>query len=295
MNNQMPIEYSIAPRARAALKGQWPVAMPMGFVTGILYTILQIVMNLSLTPSMEKMTVLIEQGYPLEYVLQWAQESMLPMIVPMGILWLASIMLTPALSMGMHAYSLKLLRGQQGQFADLFSRMKIFCKTICLSFMVNLRVFLWMLLGMAAYAAVVFALTYTGSAELMMTLVPALATLAVLPGVIAMFRYMMADYAMADEPTMGVNAAIRLSKQMMKKRKLRLLSLLVGWTLVNQLGGSLLQMFFGSILGMALGMLLSLACSVYIEVLKASFFLTYHEHDAGKAPDHTSAPEEQLV
>lgn len=277
MNNQMPVELTIAPRARAALKGQWPTAMPMGFLTGILYTLLQVIANVNMTPVLEKMTVLMEQGYPVEYVLQWVQENLIGILWPIGALWLATEILTPALSMGMHAYSLKLLRGEAGAFGDLFSRMNIFLKSLGLTIMVNLRVFLWMILGIAAYMGVVFLFSMAGLTDMILAAIPVLATLAVLPGVMAMFRYMMADFAMAEQPKMGINAAIRLSKQITKKRKMRLLSLLIGWVLISQLGGSLLQMFLGSILGMALGMLLSLACSVYMEMLKASYYLTYRE------------------
>lgn len=289
MNSQMPIEFTIAPRARAAIKGQWATALPMGFLTGILYTALSVVMNLMLNPAMEQVVVLMEQGYPPEYVLQWMTEHMAQAMVPVGLLSILSALVTPALSMGMHHYALKLLRGQEGRLGDILSRMGIFLKSLGLSLMVGVRTFLWMLLGIAAYGLIVFAATFVGDGEMILGIVPMLAALAVLPGIIAMFRYMMAEFAMADVPSRGINESIRLSKRLTHKRKMRLMSLLVGWALLSNLGGSLLQAFLGPILGMTFGMLVSLACSVYMEMLKASYYLTYTEWEA--RPVQEDSPE----
>lgn len=279
MNGRMPVEFTIAPRARAAIKGQWSVALPMGFLTGILYTALQIVMTLLMNPSLERVAVLMEQGYPPEYVLQWLADNVGSSLIPVGLLALLSAVMTPSLSMGMHAYAMKLLRGEEGAMKDLLSRMNIFFKALGLSVMVGLRSFLWMFLGIGAYALILAAGTLMGAGEAVLGIAPMLAILAMIPGFMAIFRYMLSEYAMADDPHCGINEAIRISKRLTHKRKLRLMSLLVGWALLSNLGGSLMQMLLGPILGMALGMLISLACSVYIEMLKASYYLTYRERE----------------
>jgi len=277
MNSQMPIEFTIAPRARAAIKGRWATALPMGFLTGLLYTILQVVMEMNLTPSLEKLNVLLEQGYPAEYVLQWSGQTMTPVLIPVGILMLLSAVITPTLNLGMHTYALKLLRGEEGRLADILSRLPIFFKALGLSIMVQLRIYLWTMLGVAVYMFIAFFVLPTGNAQMYRSMLMALAFPAMLPGMIAAFRYMMAEYAMANEPSCGIREAIRISKRLTHKRKLRLVTLLVGWASLSYLGGAVLQMFLGPVFGMALGMLVSLACSVYIEMLKASFYITYRE------------------
>ena len=276
MNTQVPVEFMIAPRARKAIKGQWPVALPIGFIAGILNTLVQVVFLLTLTPVMNEVTGLMQKGFPLEYITQWIQQNMLPALVPSALTWLAAVLVTPALSLGMHAYTLKLLRGEEGRIMDVFCRMNIFGKGLWLSLMIGLRVLLWSLAGVGAYLGLVYLMTVAGMYNLVMSLLPVLATLATIPGFVAMLRYKVADFALADLPDTKVSEAMRTSRALTHKRKLRLVSLLVGWVLLANLVSLLMS---GSVFGMALSMLASLICAVYMEVLTGSYYLTFREAD----------------
>ena len=63
------------------------------------------------------------------------------------------------------------------------------------------------------------------------------------------------------------------------KRKLRLLGLTIGWSLLSQIGSSILQTMLGSVVGLALSMLVSLACSVVVQMITANYYLTYRQVD----------------
>ena len=64
----------------------------------------------------------------------------------------------------------------------------------------------------------------------------------VIPGLIAVYRYAMAPYILAENPDIGVMEAIDLSKQMMMGNKLRLFFLglsFFGWMLLGVVTGGI--------------------------------------------------------
>lgn len=276
----LPVEFTISPRAKKALKGNWPTALLIAFGAGLMNTLFQVVYTIALNPAMETMNAQLQQGYPPEFVLQKLMEMLQASAPQIALLGLLTFMLTPVLTMGFRAYCFKLLKGEEGSFRDLFSRLNLFFKSLGQSLMISLRIMLWTLLSVAAVTAVIFGLTFAGmEMAAMMALAPMLSIAASIPAVMAVFRYMLAPFAMAEDPSMKINASIRLSAKLMKKRKLRLLGLTIGWELLNQLGSSVLQLLLGSVVGLALGMLVSLACSVVVQMITASFYLTYREVD----------------
>lgn len=281
--HQMPplsAEYTISPRAKKALKGKWPTALLIAFGAGLLNTLFQVAYTISLNPAVELMNAQLQQGYPAEFVIQTLTETLKGSAHLIAALGALSFLLTPVLNMGYRAHCFKLLRGEEGSFSDLFSRMNLFLKSLGQQLMIGLRIILWTLLSIAVVTAVIFALTFAGmEGTAMMALAPVLSIAASIPTVMAVFRYMLAPFAMAEDPSMKINASIRLSAKLMKKRKLRLLLLTVGWTLLSQLGNSVLQLLLGSVVGLALGMLVSLACSVVVQMITASFYVTYREID----------------
>lgn len=278
--HQMPPEFTIAPRARAAIKGHWQTALLIAFGAGILHTIFQVVYTLMTGPAMERLIVLAEQGYPAAYMLQWLKENLLPSLLPLGILGLVAVLVSPALSMGYHAYALKLLKGEAGSFRDLFSRLPIFLQSLGLSVMIGLRIVLWTLPGIAAFYAIAFGILFANGMNMnALTYLAPLATAALLPGIMAAYRYLLAPYAMAEEPVVGINEAIGRSKALTRGRKMRLFTMLIGWSLLSQMANIVLQALLGPVIGLAFGMLAALACSVYMELLTASFYLTFRTVD----------------
>lgn len=117
-----------------------------------------------------------------------------------------SIIIGGAVDLGIKQYNMRLIMGfPQQPFKTLFERMQIFGKALLLQLYMALFIFLWSLL-------------------------------LVIPGIIAAYRYAMAPYLMAADPSLGVKEAVDLSKQMMKGNKARLFGLhlsFIGWAILT--------------------------------------------------------------
>lgn len=115
--------------------------------------------------------------------------------------------------------------------------------------------------------------------------------LLVVPGIIAAYRYAMADYILAQHPEMGVMEALNASKQCMQGRKGRLFCLqfsFIGWmllTMVPLYAVSLLAAPLLSVLGRDAALVsmivLMVLCVLAMEV--ANLFLSAYMHMASVA------------
>lgn len=119
--------------------------------------------------------------------------------------YIASILLTPALELGMIMLMLRVAKSEETLISDLFGGFNYFLKAFGLTFMVGLFTFLWSLLF-------------------------------IIPGIIAAFRYSMAFYILADNPEIGVFEAIEESKRMTKGYKWQIFVLelsFIGWAILS--------------------------------------------------------------
>jgi len=137
-------------------------------------------------------------------VMMTLMSFVLPILAIMAVWMVLSFIIGPVIALGERTFFMSLCRGEPVKFSQLFSKMSIFIKAWCLNFMIALFIILWSLLF-------------------------------VIPGIIAMYRYFMAKYIMAEDENVGVMEAIRKSKEMMKgyKGKLFVLQLsFIGWALL---------------------------------------------------------------
>ncbi len=114
---------------------------------------------------------------------------------------LASIALTPTLTVGLVLVYLNLSRGKQPDFADLFAVRKQWLKVFLLNFIVGLRIILW---SMLLYV----------------------------PGIIAAIRYSMVYYIFLDNPELSLDEILTMSKAMTNGHKMDIFMLglsFVGW------------------------------------------------------------------
>ena len=115
---------------------------------------------------------------------------------------LLRFLLGGAVDLGLARYNTRLLmREEQSPLGTLFSRFHIFLKALGLRIVKAVFVFLWALLF-------------------------------IVPGIVAAYRYSMADYLMAQHPEMGIMEAIAQSKVLMDGHKGRLFCLhlsFIGW------------------------------------------------------------------
>ena len=208
-----------------------------------------------------------------------------------GMLSLMVMVLGPVLNLGLINANLHALRKKEFTAAIAFSRMKYILKAIGLMLLVGLKVFLWMLPGLAVTLASLF--VDLNLATLLM-LVGMIAMIVM--GVMAGYRYALAVYVLADEPTTKLRQCIRRSCEVMQKRKFELFSLeisFIGWSLLLTLVQSMLTSF-GPVISMTLSMFASLFLTVYTNCAQAAF---YQEYAVGKVelPPQEDLPPEELA
>ncbi len=120
---------------------------------------------------------------------------------------LAYLLVSPAIQLGVSIFFLALIRGRDPRFSVIFEGFPRFLTALAIFALMMLYIVLW-------------------------------ALLLIIPGFIAMLSYSLAYFVLADDPSIGANAAIRRSKELMRGRKWKLFKLLLrflGWFLLGLL------------------------------------------------------------
>lgn len=282
------LNFEFRVRARKALQNHWQIALLIGLIAALPELLSQLVSALTGGSAAQRLTVLIENDMNILYSNERLASELQSILNDQGFQWSAILrvvawLVAPALSLGMTAYLLGLLRMQAGTVSSVFSRMKIWYKSIGLHIMTSLKAFLWALPGIAVTIAATFLLAYNVSSADLNRLVSWVNFLAyagtlsaIIPMVLALLRYAMASMVLADEPSTGVMQAIRRSKELMKHQKgnffLLMLSF-VGWYLLLVLLEILLINMVGYVLASTIYMVLSLALNVYISTTACAFYM----------------------
>lgn len=131
---------------------------------------------------------------------------------------------------GLHGLGCRVLDGEKPKVSMLFVR-GIYWKSVGMSLMRALLVLLWFV----PYGIVVYMAGNPGMGEDASVLLVLFAYPLIIPGVIASFRYAMADYILYNHPEMGVMEILRESKRLMHGRKGKLFGLqlsFIGWILL---------------------------------------------------------------
>lgn len=124
-----------------------------------------------------------------------------------GLYTVAQLLIGGAVSIGLCRYNLLLLDRQERSMQTLWTGFSSFGKALGVVLLSWLYTMLWSLLF-------------------------------VIPGIIAAYRYSMALFVLAEDPSIGINEAITVSKRMMKGNKRRLFCLgfsFIGWALLASL------------------------------------------------------------
>lgn len=169
----------------------------------------------------------------------------LTVLVVMGLL---TLVVGGAVQLGLCSFHLNLINRRQARFSDLFSQFHRLWDGFKMQFVMNFFVALWSLLFF-------------------------------IPGIIAVYRYAMVPYLMAEFPDLGVMDAMRESKRLMSGNKGRLFCLhmsFIGWSLL-------------SLLTLGLGMLL---VNPYMQSAETAFYMTVTGRQAVWQPQQPGpAPE----
>lgn len=162
----------------------------------------------------------------------------------LSLLSLLATLLTPMLSVSCCHYFVGRLHGEELGFAGLWSRGKLLFRSLWLYLLMGIKVFLWSLLLVA-------------------------------PGVIAAFRYAMAPYYLAEDPTLTASQAIEKSKKSMDGAKMSLFMLEIsffGWLLLST-AAELLLYDVSPVVAMVVGQCVSLFVATYLNGASAAFYL----------------------
>lgn len=196
----------------------------------------------------------------------------------------------PVLTLGLINAMLHALRKKEFTYGIILSRLNCFFRVLGMQLLVILKTLLWMLPGIAVMLASMLA-----PLEVMGLMMLAGLAGAMVPGIMASYRYAMSVYVMADAPETPVLDCIRRSKEIMHRRKgeLFLLELsFFGWTLLLSYVRAFLN-GFGPVIGLTLGMFAALFLTVYTNCAKAAF---YQEYGVGplQAEEAPQAEEQDL-
>lgn len=157
-------------------------------------------------------------------------------------------------SLGYTAFNLHRMRGEESGYNDLFSYFYLAGKIILLEVLKIIFVYLWSMLF-------------------------------IFPGLIAVYRYRMAEYALIDEPEISALEAIRRSKRMMVNHKFELFVLdisFIGWQILCTAVVSIVSYFAlnmgtpdaaATILALIVDTAVSMFLTAYISLTEAGFYL----------------------
>ena len=197
-------------RARAALAGNWAVAIGTAAVAYLLGGILtgasffpDMPEELAVYfPALRRFSRALEQGWRLgNFTLSFRS----------GLLGLTAFVLGGVMQLGYARFLLKQQDGQEADFNDLFSQFDRFGTGFAQKFLRGLYVYLWSLL-------------------------------LVIPDIIKSLSYAMTPFILAEHPNLTASQAIDLSMQMMEGHKMDLFLLdlsFFGWTILAVLTGNL--------------------------------------------------------
>lgn len=191
--------------ARAALSGNWGVAMLVSLLAGIIGGGTDFQFNIDIS---DLSTLSLELPAGLSSLLTGLFSILGILVAVLAVaLALVSIALAGIMALGESKYNLNLIDRKEAEFRDLFTQFYRFKEAFIMEGLRTLFVTLWSLL-------------------------------LVVPGIIASYSYAMAPYILLEDPYCTGSDAIARSKAMMDGNKLDLFLLdlsFLGWNLLNLL------------------------------------------------------------
>lgn len=275
--------FELRRRAWKVLKPVLPIALLVSLCAELPSLLSQVAMTISQQPLQRVLDKLVEAD-PTRYSTNQLIADLQNAINP-GMLWvwlgaLLAFVLTPFLHLGRLHFTLKLLRGQEGDVQDIFSRTACFVKAVGLTLYKTLLLILWSLPGVAVMVAGV-AVLYANPTSETLNVMTGLYSIGMILSMVLMVRatlhYAMSELFMADTPTIGIRAAVRQSVDMMKTRKMMYFSLQIFFFALLLLCGMVQGMLEGLsvVVAMTLSMAAQLVVSVYRETAVAAFYEAY--------------------
>ena len=299
-------------KARAALQQHWQTALLIALIVNLPSLLVQGISAFTNNDVMARLENMALQASGSAAAMNALPDAVLSMLSETGIITMMVLsavawLVTPVLSVGMTHWTLERLRGQVLPVSAVFSRLRIFLKSIGLRLLIVLKVLLWMLPGLAVFLFSVIPLMRANpgnSGELVSAvnisfhLVSAgMIAMAVL-GVMGYLYYAMAEFILADEPEERILSCARRSKMLMKGRRGVLMSLWLSfllWYLMILMGSSMVAGIAGSVIALVLEMLGTLFLSVYMLASEGVFYEALRLAPAPQIPADTPPDDPQDV
>ena len=276
-------------KARAALQQHWQTALLIALIVNLPSLLVQGISAFTNNDVMARLENMALQASGSAAAMNALPESVRSMlsesgIVTMLILSAVAWLVTPVLSVGMTHWTLERLRGQDLPVSAVFSRLRIFLKSIGLRLLIVLKVLLWMLPGIAVFLFSVIPLIrvnpgssaeLSSAADISFHLMSVGMIAMIVLGVMGYLYYAMAEFILADEPEERVLSCARRSKMLMKGRRGVLMSLWLSfllWYLLILMGSSMVAGIAGSVIALVLEMLGNLFLSVYMLASEGVFY-----------------------
>lgn len=285
----MPFEWK--QQAKAALRNHWQTALLIALIVNLPTLLVQAVATATNSDLSVKLMDLLyaslNQGAMPEAMLASAIEIIRePMTGILTVAGLIAGLLTPFLAMGMNAWMLDRLKGAEdlGPVHGALCRKQCFLKGIGQRLLITAKIFLWMVPGMVLCALSMLPLInikvgtvaeLESAMRVPMFLYSLCSFVMLFMGIRAALHYGLAEMILADRPDNGVRASVHESIALMRKRKMKLLTLFVsfvGWYLLILLVNSLATGMAGNVIGMMVNMLCNLALTVYMNTTVAAFY-----------------------
>ena len=280
-------------KARTALKEHWLTALLIALVVNLPSLLVQGIAATTgndLTARLQDRLLIYLQSNGTQEALETLQAGIQEILGSTGIwviqgLNLAAWLMTPCLTLGMTAWLLGRLRGEEDPgVTAVFSRMRLFFAGIGMRLYVALRIFLFMLPGLAASVLAYLPLwlgdrtsriSMLNAANTAMGFQSAAMILTAVLGVMAALKYALADMVLADAPETGPVRAAKKSRELMQGKRGILFSLYLSflfWYFLELMVSNLCLGMFGPVPALMVQMLASLAISVYVTASVSSFY-----------------------
>ena len=142
-------------KARAALSQHWQTALLIALIVNLPTLLMQGIAAFTHNDVIARLEELALRAYGNTAAMNALPDSVRAMLSEPGIIVMTALtvlawLITPVFEAGMNHWTLERLRGQELPVSAVFSRLRIFLKSIGLRLMVVLKVLLWMLPGIAA-------------------------------------------------------------------------------------------------------------------------------------------------
>ena len=276
-------------KARAALRQHWQTALLIALIVNLPSLLVQGISAFTKNDVTARLEDLVLQSSGSATAMNALPDAVLSMLSETGIITMMVLsavawLITPVLSVGMAHWTLERLRGQELPVSAVFSRLRIFFRSIGLRLWIVLKIFLWMLPGLAVSLISIVLLMRSNpgtteellsAANLSIHFVYLGMIVMIVLGVMGYLYYAMAEFVLADEPQERVLSCARRSKMWMKGRRSALMSLYLSfllWYLLILLVSALVGGIAGPVIALVAQMLGSLFISVYMLASEGAFY-----------------------